>query len=160
VEGARLASPADLAVLAALCRAAHDELAPTRGGEVFLAYEGRAEPYEQGLAAELDDPERIVLAGLIDEAIIGFASASLVDLRDGTRLAVIGDLFVEPGAREVGVGEALMDALLAWSRTKGCAGVDATALPGNRHTKNFFETNGFTARLLVMHRRLAADAET
>jgi GNAT superfamily N-acetyltransferase len=125
---------------------------------VFLAHEGRAEPYEAGLAVELDDPDRIVLAGVIDEAVIGFAAAALVDLRDGTRLAVIGDLFVEPGAREVGVGEALMDALVEWSRAMGCDGVDATALPGNRHTKNFFETNGFTARLLVMHRRLRGEA--
>jgi hypothetical protein len=37
---------------------------------------------------------------------------------------------------------------------RGCSGVDATALPGNRATKNFFEESGFTARLLVMHHRL------
>ena len=31
---------------------------------------------------------------------------------------------------------------------------DAMALPGHRATKNFFEAHGFTARALVMHRRL------
>ena len=41
-------------------------------------------------------------------------------------------------------------------------GIDATALPGNRATKNFFEAHGFTARLLVMHHALAQEggAET
>ena len=39
------------------------------------------------------------------------------------------------------------------------AGVDATALPGDRLTKNFFESNGFTARLLIMHRRLDGEVE-
>jgi GNAT superfamily N-acetyltransferase len=122
-----------------------------------LVHEGRAEPYEDGLAVELGQPERIVLAGTIDEVVVGFASAGVIELRDGSRLAVIGDLFVELGARQVGVGEAMMDLLLDWSRDQGCAGLDATALPGNRHTKNFFETNGFTARLLVMYRSLDAD---
>ena len=47
-----------------------------------------------------------------------------------------------------------MDQLLEWFRGRGCNGVDATALPGNRATKNFFEMSGFTARLLVMHHRM------
>jgi hypothetical protein len=47
-----------------------------------------------------------------------------------------------------------MDSLLAWASERGCQGVDATALPGDRATKNFFEGSGFTARLLVMHHRV------
>ena len=47
-----------------------------------------------------------------------------------------------------------MDAVLAWARERGCIGIDSLALPGNRDTKNFFETFGFTARLLVVHRKL------
>lgn len=43
---------------------------------------------------------------------------------------------------------------LDWFVGAGCTGVDALALPGARATKNFFEENGFTARLLVVHRRL------
>jgi len=85
---------------------------------------------------------------------VGFASARIEQLRDGTTLGVIGDLYVEPDARGVGVGEALMDALLVWASERGCQGVDATALPGDRATKNFFEGSGFTARLLVMHHRV------
>jgi ribosomal protein S18 acetylase RimI-like enzyme len=61
---------------------------------------------------------------------------------------------VEPEAREVAVGEAIADRLVAFCRDARCTGIDAYALPGNRAAKNFFETHGFTARLLVMHRRL------
>ncbi|MGH9181071.1 MAG: hypothetical protein ACRDY5_05080 [Acidimicrobiales bacterium] len=50
-----------------------------------------------------------------------------------------------------------MGRLLAWFGDRRCAGIDAVALPGQRATKNFFEGNGFTARLIVMHRRLGAD---
>jgi GNAT superfamily N-acetyltransferase len=59
-----------------------------------------------------------------------------------------------PDARSVGVGEALMDLIVAWCEQRRCVGIDAHALPGNRATKNFFETFGFKARLLTVHRPL------
>jgi ribosomal protein S18 acetylase RimI-like enzyme len=155
VEAARPATPTDLPQLAELAARALEELAPTRGGAVFVHREGRAAPVAETLARDLDDPDAVVLAGTIDEVVIGYATGRTEVLRDGTRLGVIDDLYVDEGARSVGVGEALMIELLAWFRAQGCSGVDATALPGNRATKNFFEESGFTARLLVMHHRLA-----
>jgi hypothetical protein len=47
-----------------------------------------------------------------------------------------------------------MEAVLAWCDERGCFGVDALALPGNRETKNFFESFGLVARAIVVHRRL------
>ena len=52
------------------------------------------------------------------------------------------------------VGRAMAESLMSWCRSQGCSGVDASALPGSRAVKSFFEANGFTARLLVMHRPL------
>ena len=49
-----------------------------------------------------------------------------------------------------------MDAVLAWAGEQGCVGVDALALPGDRATKNFFETFGLVARAIVVHRDLHA----
>ena len=74
---------------------------------------------------------------------------------DGGRLAVVTDLYVEPEARGVGLGEAIMNHLVAWATDEGCFGVDSQALPGDRHTKNFFESFGLVARSLVVHRDLA-----
>ena len=59
-----------------------------------------------------------------------------------------------PGARSVGVGEAMADDIVAFCATRRCTGIDAVALPGHRATKNFFEEGGFTARAIVMHRAL------
>jgi len=153
VEGARPATGDDLVRVAELSRQARDEVASERGGAMFLAREARDEAGDD-LARALEDGSSCVLAGTIDEVVVGFASARIEQLRDGTTLGVIGDLYVEPDARGVGVGEALMDALLVWASERGCQGVDATALPGDRATKNFFEGSGFTARLLVMHHRV------
>jgi hypothetical protein len=48
----------------------------------------------------------------------------------------------------------MIELVVAWCAARGCAGVDAPALPGNRPAKAFFEDNGFVARLLVMHQPL------
>jgi hypothetical protein len=47
-----------------------------------------------------------------------------------------------------------MEALVAWCGIAGCFGVDSLALPGDRHTKNFFESFGLVARAIVVHRKL------
>jgi len=66
----------------------------------------------------------------------------------------VDDIVVGQGAREVGVGEAMVGDRVAWCEAEGCSGMDAMARPGHRSTKNFFEESGFTARNLVMHHRL------
>jgi ribosomal protein S18 acetylase RimI-like enzyme len=146
---ARAAVPGDGPRLAVLVGQARAEFAEQRGGDVFNAREGRAEPVGD---APLDADA--VWVGTLDQVVVGYAAARIETLRDGARLGVITDLFVEPDARAVGVGESLVGAVLSWSAAQGCQGVDAAALPGNRSAKNFFEEAGFTARLLIMHRRL------
>ena len=154
MEAARPATPDDLGRLAALAEAGRAELAPTRGGAVWAAREARARPVERSLASAITDPDQLAAVGTIDGTVVGYAVTRLEQLQDGTTLGVIDDLFVEPGAREVGVGEALIDEVIAWCRDRGCRGIDGLALPGNRETKNFFETFGFTARAIVVHRSL------
>jgi GNAT superfamily N-acetyltransferase len=149
VEAARLATASDQAQLEALFVAAREELGPMRGGAIYFARE------VPEIVPAAGDESRPVWVGTIDETAVGYAAAHVERLRDGTVLGVIDHLFVESGARDVGVGEALMNELLAWFRSQGCTAADAAALPGNRETKNFFETAGFSARLIVMHHRLA-----
>ncbi|MBW3614569.1 MAG: GNAT family N-acetyltransferase [Actinobacteria bacterium] len=157
MEAARLATQDDLAVLATLARGALEELAEMRGGPLFVVREGRAEPVEATLAADLADDDAVVVVGTIDGTPVGYGIGRVDALRDGRRLGLITDLYVEAEARSVGVGEILMDQLLEWFGGRGCIGADATALPGNRATKNFFEESGFTARLLVMHHSLRSE---
>jgi GNAT superfamily N-acetyltransferase len=155
VESARDATVDDVPRLAELCREALAEIRPARGGEVYVSREARAEPVEESLATDV--AEHIAVVGTLDDVIVGYATGVTEEIRDGTRLGRITDLFVEGPARGVGVGEAIMRRLLARFGEQACAGIDATALPGARETKNFFEGSGFSARLLVMHHRMPAD---
>jgi GNAT superfamily N-acetyltransferase len=154
VEGVRPATEDDLARLAELARAAIAELTPMKGGVVWAAREARPEPVEESLKASLADDHTRVVVGTIDDFPVGYASVRVEVLNDGSRLGVVDDIFVEEGAREVGVGEAMMGDLMTWCEARGCSGMDALALPGHRSAKNFFEESGFTARKLVMHHRL------
>jgi GNAT superfamily N-acetyltransferase len=156
-EGARRADRHDLPRLAELCRAALAQLSAGRGGALLAEQHGRPEPVEQSLARTLEDPDAAAWVGTVDDQIVGYATARTETLAGGTELGLVEDLFVEPGARGVGVGEALMGALMAWFVDQGCVGVDTVALPGDRLSKNFFESSGFKARLIVMHRALSSD---
>ncbi len=150
-EGCRPASTADLPRIAELNRAVIEELSPMRGGAVWKAREARPEPLEDGLADLLDNPDARVLVATIDDTVVGYAVVHLEYLADGSILGVIDDIFVEEGARQVGLGELMIDDLMTWCEERKCVGMDAMALPGHRATKNFFEESGFTARQLVMH---------
>jgi len=155
VEAARPATAADLAHLVELAHAMRIELGEERGGPLWATREARPEPLDAAFAERLDRDDAAVLVGTYDAVVVGFGAAHVEVLRDGSRLGVVDEIYVEPEARAVGVGETLVAGLVEFCRAAGCAGVDATALPGHREAKNFFERAGFSARLLVMHRSLS-----
>jgi ribosomal protein S18 acetylase RimI-like enzyme len=153
VEASRAAAPADLSRIAELARLMRAELTAMKGGALWAVRDARPEPLEKGYGSLLERDDACLLVGTIDGAVIGFGAAEVERLRSGANLGVITDLFVEPEARGVAVGEALAADLVAFCDRHDCVGIDALALPGHRSAKNFFERSGFTARAIVMHRR-------
>jgi GNAT superfamily N-acetyltransferase len=116
-----------------------------------------AQSPEEVFLDALTNTDRLVVVGTLDTVEVGFALAryEIVGL---TPIGHVEAIYVEPAARGVGVGEALVEAITEWCDRRGCRGVDAPALPGNRPAKAFFEDHGFVARLLVMHRPLPGRA--
>ncbi len=153
-EGCRLATGDDVHRLCQLADQAIRELQAGRGGAVWARAQARQAPYERQLEREITAPDHLVLVGTLDDAVVGYGVARVQVLPDGGRLGVVSDLYSEPLAREVGLGELVMEALVDWCRQQGCFGVDSLALPGDRHTKNFFESFGLVARAIVVHRSL------
>lgn len=153
MDAARQATASDLSALVALARSAVEELEPLRGGSIFVNRETRREPFDEAFSELLDDDTCVIVVGTVDDVVLGYATGRTEQLADDRSLGVIDDIFVESDARGIGVGARMMELLLAWFEARGCAGVDAMALPGTRATKNFFEGSGFSARLLVMHHR-------
>jgi GNAT superfamily N-acetyltransferase len=154
VESSRPATVDDLPRVVELARLLRQELIPMKGGALWSNREALAEPLDDAYARLLDREDALVVVGTVDETVVGFGVVTLEQLRNGETLGVISDLFVEPDARAVGVGEAMAEALVAFCTARGCTGIDTLALPGHRAAKNFFEESGFTARAIVMHRLL------
>jgi GNAT superfamily N-acetyltransferase len=159
VEGSRPATVEDVPRIAELAELARHELTPMKGGALWATREAIAAPFENAYSALLEREDALVVVGTVDDTVIGFGVVTLEQLRNGDTLGIVSDLFVEPDARAVGVGEAMAEALVAFCTEHGCVGIDALALPGHRAAKNFFEESGFTARALVMHRPLTAGGE-
>ena len=152
MEATRPAGPEDTAAIAALARQAREDARTKRGG-VLLVDEGlRQEPLETTLVTGRAD--ELVVVGTFDDVAVGYGLVRVTALPSGERLGVVEELFVDPAARGVSVGETIMDDLVRFCRDAGCVGVDALALPGDRATKNFFETFGLVARAIVVHRSL------
>jgi GNAT superfamily N-acetyltransferase len=153
-EAARPAVADDLPAVADLATAAAAEKREQKGGELWWRRERRPGDPAVDLAAMVAAPDRELAVGTLDGTVVGYGVVRREPLPDGGVLGVIEDIYVDPGARAVGIGEALMDHLLDWCRGQGCFGVDSLALPGDRATKNFFESFGLVARAIVVHRPL------
>jgi GNAT superfamily N-acetyltransferase len=154
-EAARTAVGADLAQVVALAGAATEEKLRQKGGVLWARREGRPAPREAALRSALESPDHEVAVGTLDGVAVGYGVVRVEKLLDGGLLGVIDDIYVDPDARAVGVGETLMNHLIDWCLARGCFGVDSLALPGDRHTKNFFESFGLVARAIVVHRPLS-----
>ena len=157
VEAARPATPDDLPAVAELAAELRRATADQRGGALWAVHEALPGTTAAELAARLTDPDQATVVGTLDDVVLAYGLAHVTTVRDGRVLAVIDELLVTEPARAVGLGQTVLQALVAWAATHGALGVDATALPGDRQAKNFFEAAGFTARRLVMHTSLSPD---
>ena len=151
-EAARLATTADITELVSLARVGRDAIRDARGGAMWLARQAPPGPLPDMFEAAITEPESAVHLGCIDDVPLGFILARIAD--GEPRIAVVEELFVLPEARGVGLGEHMMNATIDWAAANSCSGVDGYALPGDRATKNFFETFGLVARGIVVHRRI------
>ncbi|GAC1317431.1 MAG: hypothetical protein NVSMB16_13950 [Acidimicrobiales bacterium] len=110
------------------------------------------------LQSDWTDSPRCVWLGGLARVELGYLVAAVVSMPSGAMLGVVEGIYVDAGGRGCGVGGAMLAVALEWFGRRGCVGVEATALPGQRDTKNFFEENGLTARLLTVYRSLSDGA--
>jgi len=124
-----------------------------RGAALLFVGEPDIERPDALIARWMADESAVVLVGTFSDAVVGLGTGRVVRLGDRS-VGRIDCFYVEPGARAVGVGAALIEGLVGWFTGRGCADVDATVLPGDRSSKQLLEASGFKARLLVLHRSL------
>jgi GNAT superfamily N-acetyltransferase len=153
METTRPASEADREACSALLTQALADARSSRGGDALAGATTSKELLERWLHAA--SPGSILYVGEFHHAVVGLGAATTFT-RPGATVPSgrIECCYVETAARGVGVGSALMEAMVAWCNEKECRDIDALALPGDRLTKQRLEAAGFTARLLVLNRPL------
>ena len=122
---------------------------------VWPLTDGLDEPAGDALDRMLGAPEWRLILGLLDGAPVGFLAwrdEPMLPQAGGERIAAVRYLLTEPEARRVGVGEAMVSHYLDEAIRRGFRRFDAHVSPGHREAKNFFESNRFKARSIVMHR--------
>jgi GNAT superfamily N-acetyltransferase len=150
---ARHAAVDELALLRHLAEQSQTDRLTERGGVVLEQLDPRPAVDDDRLA----DDAVLLAVGLYDEVVFGFAHAEVLDVH-GARIVRLYDVFVEPEARSVGIGEALLTFVFDWGREKHAGAIDSIVLPGNREGKNFFERFGLVARAIHVYRALDNDA--
>jgi len=157
VEAVRPATPADAERCGQLCRLALEEVGQVRGGALFSRREAglvaKALLRPGGLARLLADGQRRVFVGTLDDVVMALGVGRVVAVGDAV-VGIVDGCYVEGSARQMGMGRALLDALVATFVASGCRGVDVPALPGDRASKSLLEKAGFKARLVTMYRSL------
>ncbi len=150
MEAARQATTSDLDAIEMIAELCLGDIDGSRGASVFTRNEVSTPARE--LASEaLTSANSVVVAGTYDDVVFGYAVADTSTLSDGELIGTIHHLAVDPEIRKSGIGEAMMNMILAELKALGCKRVDSHALPGDRHTKNFFESFGLKARLLTVN---------
>jgi len=160
-EFVRPATAQDLDELSRLIAEHRNALASgARGGEEWLDDHPALERADWERA--LVHPQTITLVAGVDDAVLGIGTAHLETGRaiigaqaQGIPLRARIDLiYVTEDAREIGLGEQLVEAIVAWATESGASSIEAEALPGDRLTKNLFERVGMVARLITVSKRL------
>lgn len=153
----RRATPADLPSigrLGALLVEEHYDFDPQR----FLAARpGTPEGYASFMSVQLEDPDRAVLVADDNGDVIGYAYAAIegydyMALRGPA--GVLHDLIVDPLHRGQGVGRLLLDATLAFFRSRGVPRVVLSTAERNEAAQRLFASKGFRRTMIEMTREL------
>lgn len=148
----RRATVDDVETLCAMYRDLEEE--QTELKSMWPLFDGLDLPIEGAMRSILEDGRSMLLLGEIDDVPLGFVwarSEPMLSRAGDEMVGVFRLIFTDPEARGVGVGEVMIEAALTALRAARHRRFDALVSPGHRAAKNFFEQNGFAARLIVMH---------
>jgi GNAT superfamily N-acetyltransferase len=144
----RSATDADVQSLSDLEIEARLEIASFRGHESLLNANELISP---NWVSVISDHSKLVLVAESSGQIVGYANG---DISVESSSCVVNHIYVDPMARQIGIGAGLITEIARLAKSRGCKTLDALALPGDRKMKNLYERVGMPARLLVASKTL------
>ncbi len=144
----RRAEPSDAAELQLLESRARAGIDGQRGAARLL---DESPAIGDGWTDAIASPGWWIAVAVIDDVIVGYLA---MEIPGRDRAAVVTQVWVEPDARGLGFGDALLAQAIDAARAAGATVIEATALPGDRETKNLYERAGVTARKIIVSKPL------
>ena len=123
--------------------------------DIWPYADGLDDPIDASMTSLIHDERATTVMGEIDGVTVGFLSAveePLLEPLSERYVGVVQFIFTDHEARGVGVGAAMLDLAMERLASRQVDLFDARVSPGHRLAKNFFESNGFKARSITMHR--------
>ena len=152
-ETARLADLEDEQYFTDLFTTARIETSSSKGFELWNQLESVGNTPESTFKEFTADTQKAIVIGEYEHYPLGYMLIELLTIDDKSATN-IHEVFVDPDARGVGIGEVIMDFTIDWSRANGSALIMGRTFPGDRATKNFFERFRITARLIEVSKEL------
>ena len=137
----------DADALGCLEAEARASLTDARGGRRLLAEQPPVGHWDE----VVEDPTRRVWVAVIGDVVVGYLEL-ILPAPGG--VGKVHQVYVLPGARELGFGDDLLAAAIDATIAAGGEEIESFALPGDRDTKNLYERAGVTARKLIVSKRL------
>ncbi|MDQ3803324.1 MAG: GNAT family N-acetyltransferase [Acidobacteriota bacterium] len=153
----RRATPADLQRIGRLGALLVEEHYGFDSRRFLAARPGTPEGYASFIGTQLEDSDKAVLVADDKGEVIGYAYAA-VEGYDYMALrgpaGVLHDVIVDPGHRGRGVGRLLLDAALAFFRSRGTPRVVLSTAERNEAAQRLFASAGFRRTMIEMTREL------
>lgn len=142
----RLATPADLPALCALLDqlfAQETEFTPDRAAQT------------RGLTAIIADAQVGEILVAVEEGRVRAMVNLLytVSTALGARVALLEDMVVDAGARDAGLGSALLAAAIAHAEGRGCRRITLLTDGDNQAAQRFYRRHGFQGSSMLPMRR-------
>ena len=104
-----------------------------------------------------------ILVADIEDTVVGFVIANVFDAPPfevlvPRRIVFIDSMVVTAAQRGKGIGRALVDATIAWGRSRGAAYLELTVWEFNRSARAFYEQLGLATIHSTMHLDISAIA--
>ena len=119
----------------------------------FILTEQPERGYGRFLVSQLKNPDCVVLVAERDGKILGYVFAGIEptswrDLRGPC--GFVHDVYVDAAARKEGIGRDLIDAAIAWIRSKRMRQVVLWVKSGNDEAHHLFSRQGFRDTMVEM----------
>ena len=109
--------------------------------------------YGRFLVSQLSNPDSLVLVAENSGTVVGYVFADVeptnwMELRGPC--GIVHDIYVDEAARGLGAGRELMNAAIAWIRSKGHSQVVLLTKTKNERAQHLFGTLGFRPTMIEM----------